>query len=309
MEQYFPVHFDTDGNVTDAWADADVVHVHRPMSRHLVTALQILQDKGIAVSVDIDDDLRAIPKGIPAWDPAQPHVNPDENWQWFTRAAHVADMVTCSTPALLDRYAAHGRGAVIENCVPPEWLTRTPPHRETVTVGWSGSPSHHPHDLEQTGGMIAGAIEQTGATFHTIGGQDTLVKLGVEGTWEPWVDIFEYPARLVQFDIGIVPLADSKFNRAKSWLKGLELAALGIPFVASPTPEYRRLGAGLLAKRPRDWARHLRDLISDEDYRAETAAAGREVAACWTIDRHAHRWGEAWEQAATNRRKTSRRAA
>jgi hypothetical protein len=48
-------------------------------------------------------------------------------------------------------------------------------------------------------------------------------------------------------NIGLVPLADRPHNQAKSALKGLEFAASGIPFVASPSDEYRRLGFGTLA--------------------------------------------------------------
>ena len=62
-----------------------------------------------------------------------------------------------------------------------------------------------------------------------------------------------YTSSVAELGVGLVPLLDSAFNRAKSWLKGLEYAALGVPFVASPTPEYVKLaglGAGLLADDP-----------------------------------------------------------
>ena len=50
-----------------------------------------------------------------------------------------------------------------------------------------------------------------------------------------------FHAQVAQLDTGIVPLQRSRFNEAKSNLKGLEYAALGVPFVASPTAEYERL--------------------------------------------------------------------
>lgn len=300
--------------VADAWPHdgADVVNLHRPLTRHLYEAIVILQSKGVAVAIDMDDDLQAIPKGIPSWDRAQPNLNPDENWRWALKAAQTADMVTVSTPQLASRYGKHGRVAVVENTVAPDWLQFDRASNPVPVVGWAGSPAHHPYDLEETAGEVATVCDGERARFHTVGHYNTLARLGfdrADATWQPWVNINQYRDAIARFDVGIVPLADSAFNRAKSWLKGLELAALGIPYVASPTPEYRRLGAGLMAKKPRDWNRHLMSLVTDEERRHEVAAAGREIAAGWTIDRHAHRWWEAWEQAHSNRRRASRRAA
>ena len=307
-----PVAYETDPSgrrfVADAWPgveDADVINIHRPIHRFIIEAMQILQAKGIAVVIDIDDDLQAIPKGIPSWDPAQPHVNEDENWRWALRAAQQADWVTVSTPALAERYGAHGRVTVIENCVSPDWLNVTPETHDRPVVGWAGSSSHHPYDLAETRGEVAEAVRRHDAKFHTVGEQVSLRRLGFTeqdaASWQRWVGIGEYPHVISKFDVGLVPLADSKFNRAKSWLKGLELAAVGVPFIASDRPEYRRLGAGLLAKRPRDWRRHLDRLLTSKDAREELAGRGREIASQWTADKHAHRWWEAWEAAYNNR--------
>lgn len=314
-----PVQFDQDASgrisVTDAWTGlegADVVNIHRPTTRHMFEALQILQSKGVAIVVDVDDDLQAIPRGIDVWDQAQPHQNEDENWGWVLKATQMADMVTVSTPALADRYGRHGRVAVIENCVAPDWLDTTPAKHETPVVGWAGSSVHHPYDLEEAGSEVVDAVRRHGARFHTVGQGQSLLRFGFtpddDATWEPWVALDRYPSTISQFDLGLVPLADSQFTRAKSWLKGLELAALGVPFIASDRPEYRRLGAGLLAKRKLDWRRHLDRLLGSPDEREELAGRGREIAARWTVDKHAHRWMEAWEQGWHNRQ-TRRSAA
>jgi hypothetical protein len=55
---------------------------------------------------------------------------------------------------------------------------------------------------------------------------------------------------MFQMDIGLVPLNDIPFNRAKSFIKGLEYTASGIPFVAQGTGEYELLatdGVGRVA--------------------------------------------------------------
>ena len=57
-------------------------------------------------------------------------------------------------------------------------------------------------------------------------------------------------------------------NDAKSDLKGLEYAASGIPFVASPSRPYRQLADDWgdcvrLANKPADWVKHLRRLLDE----------------------------------------------
>jgi len=72
----------------------------------------------------------------------------------------------------------------------------------------------------------------------------------------------EHYANIAQFDIGIAPLSDTPFSRARSAIKVLEYAALGIPAVATPLPEYVGwLGSGYAnwLPTPNDWVRCLKD--------------------------------------------------
>ncbi len=78
------------------------------------------------------------------------------------------------------------------------------------------------------------------------------------------------------------------------------MSAVGVPWVASPRPEYRRLhaqGAGLLADKPKHWYRQLSTLLRDPARREELSQAGREVAAALTYERCGWRWAEAWTDA------------
>ena len=116
------------------------------------------------------------------------------------------------------------------------------------------------------------------------------------------LDIKEWPYRLNELGIGIAPLADTRFNAAKSWLKPLEYAALGIPSVVSDRREYRRLnaktGIGVIASRPRDWYRQISRLIVDASYRQSLGAANRDAALQMEYSKIAWRWMEAWQEAA-----------
>ena len=134
---------------------------------------------------------------------------------------------------------------------------------------------------------------------HPKGGPLAGEKFGfgpdVRQSFAPMARIDMYPELFQDFNIGIVPLSSSPFNMAKSAIKGMEYAASGIPFVASPTPSYnelRLLGAGSVARRPRDWTNRLTALLDPDE---RVAASERGYAAVQTLD-IATRWS-AWHAA------------
>ncbi len=254
--------------------------------------------------MDVDDDLTCIDPANPAWAGHHPRRNPDDNWNWLVQACREATLVTCSTPELARRFAPHGRVVVLENCVPAAFLEieHVDVGGTDPLVGWAGSLHSHPRDLEPVGT----GVRDAGVRFRVVGppaGVGEALHVGqVEGTGD--LQLKDWHPAVAELDVGIAPLADTKFNRAKSWLKPLEYAALGVPFVASPTPEYERFGRdpclGLYASRPRDWAAMLR-LLKDPGWRVTASDAGRDaVRRLHTVEGNAWRWAEAWALAAEN---------
>ncbi|MHB1950167.1 MAG: glycosyltransferase [Acidiferrobacteraceae bacterium] len=290
---------------------ADVVVFQRPVEEALArVVIPQLQAAGRAVVVEIDDDLHRIPPQHPAAWQANPARNRDANWAHLAYACSIADLVTVTCPALARRYGQHGRVAILPNCV-PEALLAMPRASDGRTVGWRGWTVTHPGDLQSTRGGVQQALDRTGARFLQIG-QPVGVKAALNLTAEPeatgalW-DIHDFYTALGRLDVGIVPFADSQFNASKSCLAGIEYAARGVAFIASPVAEYRRLheqGAGQLAGyRAREWSREIVRLLQDDTLRAERVEAGRQVVAeHYLIERRAHLWIEAWEQALSNAR-------
>lgn len=88
-----------------------------------------------------------------------------------------------------------------------------------------------------------------------------------------WVSIIEYPEMVKGWDgdIGIAPLRDNAFNRAKSNLRWLEHSAVGIPTVASnvrPFAETITHGVdGFLCSSRQEWYDTLKKLIVDKELR------------------------------------------
>jgi O-antigen biosynthesis protein len=284
----------------------DVVVLQRVTSAEVCEAIPVMQRQGVTVAVEIDDDLASIPKGHPYLRDTSILGDSVHNRRWMRRAAERADLVTCSTPALGRRYG----GTVIRNAIPASWLDLPAPtlDPEAPVFGWTGSTATHVDDLRVTGGAVARTLTRSGGSFRVVGtGVGVPEQLGFrEGqTIEAsgWQDLELYPHAYGAIQVGIVPLRPNRFNAAKSWLKGLEAAALGVPFVASPSLEYaalHALGVGRLAHTPYEWGTEL-IALTDPDVWSEASAKGRIVAAQHTIEGRAHQWWDAWTEAANQR--------
>lgn len=285
--------------------DADVVVFQRVTHRYLLQAIPLIRNAGVAVVIDMDDDLTCIHPANPAFHMLHP-TNPRlalHSWQNTLSACEAATSVTVSTPALLNRYARKTPGIVLFNAVPERYLKIE--HADSDVVGWAGSVHSHPTDLQVMGSSIAQLL-QAGRRFKIAGplqGVHTALgisqKLEIETTGVI-TDIRAWPLAVNTLGIGVAPLAESKFNMSKSWLKPLEYAAVGVPCVVSPLPEYARLakqGVGVIAKRPDQWRRQLLALINEPALRTELSERGRLAASKHTIETNAWRWLEAWSSA------------
>jgi glycosyltransferase involved in cell wall biosynthesis len=294
---------DQDGNAVhiEAPPDADVIVLQRLTYRPIATAVPLLRARGIAVVVDMDDDLNSIHPANPAYNLYHPdRGSPWHSWQNASNACAAATLVTTSTPQLQKVYASPGRGVVLYNCVPASYLDI--PRVDNATIGWGGVVGTHPDDLQTVGRAIA-HLTREGHKFRIVGPPDGVREAlslddDVEATGP--LEIEAWPAALASLGIGIAPLADSTFNTSKSFLKPLEMAGLGVPWVASPRTEYRRLhdlGAGLLANTPAQWMSRLRELAKSDALRSELSEAGRTVAERHTIEGNAWKWLDAWTRA------------
>ena len=293
--------------------DADVVVFQRPPHRDTISFIEQYQSMGVAVVVDVDDDLRAVHPHNAAYPLHAGLVHPDVHAKFTARCCALADLVTVSTPALAERYGAHGRVAVLPNCVPAAMLDY-PRHSDGHTIGWPGRIASHPGDLETTRGGVGEALPADWR-FHVIGeaaGVKDALGLPQEPSETPWIaSVEDYHRALGCLDVAIAPLADTRFNAAKSGLKLLEATACGVPCIVSPRTEYLRLGLGLLAMdRARNWRSAIRQLTADEGLRQEVAEEGRgAVRAKHLYESNGHRWAEAWSAAVARRQALGRRAA
>lgn len=292
---------------------ATAVVFQRPASYQMPQVIPILQDMGVKVIIDMDDSLSKIDPRNAAYRTYDPRVNHNRNWNHAARSCELADMVTVTTDALAEEYGSHGRVTVIPNHVPESYLKIERPENKYPIVGWAGYTGTHIGDLGVTNGAINMALDGTKAVFVAFGDMAIFsqLKIPVKDPYLFWSfgSIQDYPTRLANFDIGLVPLKMSDFNAGKSWLKCLEYASLGIVPVASPTPDnllFAELGGCIIAEKPEDWYYKVRELILDNDMRLEMSKKVREVAADWTIEGigsdgslNSDKWWRAWSSEST----------
>ena len=288
---------------------AETVVLNRPLDAGIAEQVRLWRAEGRRVVVDLDDDFDAV---VP-----EHRIHGRYTTEFLHQACYWASAVTCSTPALAERYG-YGHGEVLRNCIPESYLSvtrrsRVPGYIELggvldnsvgTWVGWYGSLGSHPRDPAAAGRGVGDALNpHPDVEFVFAGpGKDAPQLAELFGLQRPVRELgFFSMLGLIQiiseFDIGIVPLEINPFNEAKSYLKGLEFAAVGVPVIASPTPEYIRMaaqGGCVTAARRDDWWLWLRELIRQPEIRAEHAARGRAWAAEQTYEKHAGLWRAVW---------------
>jgi glycosyltransferase involved in cell wall biosynthesis len=299
----------------------DLVVMQRVATPRQVALIEALQSRGIAVVVDVDDLLSDIERDNNSYAYWNATVGNVPRWKLLRTACRLADLVTVSTPQLAAHYAKHGRFEVLRNHLPNHAFAspdavheRYARHGREVVVGWSGSLDSHPHDLEVLGASMREVMDlDPEIRFHVVGDAEPVAKaLGLEAervTGTGWVPITEYHRALQDIDIALVPLQDSKFNRAKSHLKALEFAASGAFTVAKRLPEQINLMesvpvAGVNgAKTFKNAVQAIAWSIRENPNRmADDAREIVNSTAAWAIANQVGQWVEAWDRAVHRRR-------
>lgn len=290
-------------------ASIDLLVMQRVGTPLQVNLLRWARSQGIATVLDIDDAMWCIDPDNSAYSVWH---GDDQKWRLMDKAAEIVDLVTVTTSALSQRYSRkHGRCEVLPNCVPAE-ISEIESIRDsfdpTLTIGWAGFTSSHPHDLEVVGTAVRDIVDAYGVKVRVVG--------DAEGALQAWglseVDMVQpvpigapYYTALTSIDVALVPLADTPFNKAKSYLKALEFAALGKTVIASWTPANRALNNDVpvyLAQTPEDWHECLKHVIENQDVREHGALWNAEaVQKHCTYEGNAGLWVAAWERAMVRR--------
>lgn len=208
-----------------------------------------------------------------------------------------ADVVTVSTEPLAEIMSQMNPNVkVCPNAVPDGLLERQIRRASgKVVIGWGGSSTHAMDFAEVRDSLKQLFRRRDDIEFHVIGADYISRYIPIRHT--PWFPSITDYYNAVDYDIGIAPLRPHVFNQSKSYIKALELAALGIPVVASDVGPYRdfvRHGeTGFLVKQAYEWNKYLHALIDDVEMRREMGMRARELAASYTVSVMAPIWKSA----------------
>lgn len=292
--------------------DADMVVFQRPNTQRLYATIKAIQRQGVKVGVDIDDALWSVHPRNLAWQNYNGNTVTGPHWRWLLKACDAADIVTCSTPELAERFR---HAVVVPNFIPAHMLGHARSKIDVgvdtgyVSVGWGATITTHWGDPDVTDGRIPGVVRSHNAGFLSVGGRQPEVRaFGFDNddiadgraAFTGPVPMKGWIKALSQLDVSLVPLADTPFNRGKSWLKAIESAAAGAVPVMSPTPDNlraREAGIGEVAASGQKWERKVRRLVEDHEYRHQQAKEGLAAVEGMTVEENSWRWMEAWESA------------
>lgn len=261
----------------------DVVVMKQMMQRWVPAEMEAAKKVGQKLVVDIDDHYDGLHQDNMAFETTDPTKNKISNRDYYNQVIELADLVTVSTPFLLEYYKDQGVKEVrlARNGISPiQFARRKHTSVGKPVIGWVGAMKWRSGDAETLADWFGDFLEEHDLLFHHAGHMDD-AKLFWDAAkinpnrvlLSPMRIISEYH-NMFNMDIGIVPLNDIDFNKAKSTIKGLEYAASNIPFVAQATPEYVRLselGVGRVAATPEQWQAHLIELLDYKTRKREAA--------------------------------------
>jgi glycosyltransferase involved in cell wall biosynthesis len=147
------------------------------------------------------------------------------------------------------------------------------PVSQSVTVGWIGIPLNA-HYLT----VVAPALRAVDSLKLHVVGAAIPAELNIPAESFPWSEDTEI-ARIAAFDVGIMPLHDTPWERGKCAYKLLQVMAAGKPVIASPVGanvQVVRHGVnGFLANTTEEWTNALRTLAADPALRQRMGAEAR----------------------------------
>lgn len=145
-------------------------------------------------------------------------------------------------------------------------------------IGWVGSPITSRH-ISIAAKALRKFCRNKNVEFRAMGAlQSDLDE--IPGKLIPWNAETETD-ELTRFDVGIMPLPDTPWERGKCGFKIIQYMAAGLPVIASPVGVNSEIVdhgiSGFLASNTKEWVKYLGILKSDPELRRTMGVAGRGI--------------------------------
>ncbi len=257
----------------------DVIVIQR-VNPYSTPIIKKAKQHGIKLVYEADDDFLDI-------NPFNPSFNYIHgNLVNIKKLVGAADKIVVSTPELKKRFDKLNlasdveiiRNYYLDNVLPLKPFSYT--GDSYVKIGYFGTMTHN-NDLELIHNVILRlkdifSKKAIQVDFEVIGASidENIDWFGVKklpyypmsmATFMKWI------ANEAKWDIGIIPLVNTEFNKCKSELKYIEFTALGVPVVASDVDIYKNTiedgVTGFLANNEDEWVDKLSILIENPTLR------------------------------------------
>lgn len=155
-----------------------------------------------------------------------------------------------------------------------------PGHHEPPVIGWVGAPENQRYLREIESAL--GRVQREHPAVEVWIVSSRLMEPPPNFRYKFWPWSLETEANVIpRFTVGIAPLVDDPWCRAKMNFKALVYMSRGVPAVVTPVgfplDEFEDGRSVLVARSAEDWYRHLKELIVNPARRDEIALAGYEV--------------------------------
>ena len=288
----------------------DIVVLKLIMLKRFVDDVDKAIANGQKIVVDLDDHMEGLAKTNLAYTMTSPEKNENNNRDHYYKIIEKATALITSTPFLKEFYEKKHPGKpifLVRNGIDIDrWNVRNDHSGHLPIYGWVGATPWRSGDLEILNPFFGEFIKEQRCRFHHSGSiikaPSVAKQIGIDSSifsHEPMKPIMSYPEMFRKIDIGIVPLNNIEFNDAKSFIKGLEYVAAGVPFIASPSPEYVYLaenGVGRIANNKDEWLQHASELIDPKVRKKEREENRRIVKEKFSMEERAQDWEDVFQQ-------------
>lgn len=164
--------------------------------------------------------------------------------------------------------------------------------RPPQVIGWIGSPSTFKY-VKPLFPVFEALFKKYPIEVHIVGAKED-VSVSFPIRFVDWTEESEV-ASICNFDIGIMPLVDSQWEKGKCAYKLIQYMACGIPVVASPvgmnTTVVHPGENGFLAASPKEWTESLEETLMDRSKCYTFGACGRQlIEKGYTLQKNAPKW-------------------
>ena len=223
-------------------------------------ALESEQNQGHVLLLDYDDNVLDIPDH---------NIGKPERTDGIEMAMRTADGLIVTNPTLKKALKAYNpQVGIVPNYIDKtQWeFPKRAEDTDQVKIGLFGTATH-----VEDWKLVDEALHRIVKDFPNVrvvcGGYQPEYLKDISYLL-PWAPLSDYQKMLEGVDIGLCPLIDDAFNRAKSPIKAYEYGMAGCAVVASPVQYHTAVqGRGYTATTPEQWYSALRLYVGNKDKR------------------------------------------